>query len=94
MRNLIATALIATALATTGCGASAQQIVNDVVNVSTDVCTFISQNDPTAPTSVQVACKITGSASPVVVNLPWSAWQAMITGTTTTAARTAPKATR
>jgi hypothetical protein len=90
MRNLIATVLIATALVTTGCGASAQQVVNEVVTVSNDVCTFISQNDPTAPTAVQVACKVENQAAPVVVNLPWAAWQAMIAKPA--AARTAPKA--
>ena len=89
MKNAFTTVITAVVLATAGLGcAAAQQIATTVVDVSSDVCTLISQNDPTAPTSVQVACKVEGSVGPVVLNLPWAAWQAMLAKP---AARTAPK---
>jgi hypothetical protein len=79
-------------LALVGCGMTAQQWANIGITVSQDVCTFISQDDPNAPTSVKVACKVDGIAAPVLVNLPWNAWQAALAGKTTSTVVVSPEA--
>lgn len=92
MKNIITSAIVIAAAGLFGCnGTSAQQVVNTVVNLSNEACTLISQDDPTAPTSVQVVCKIENQASPVVVNLPWNAWQALVAGQTDASAPAAAR---
>ena len=64
---------VVVALLLAGCAAT-QAAVDVAVTVAGDVCKFLSQDDPTAPQWVTVACSIEGAAGPVVVTLPWAAW--------------------
>jgi hypothetical protein len=79
MKKTITAIIAALTIATVGCGLTAAQWAGLAVTIGNDTCTFISQDDPTAPTSVKLACKVEGQAGPLVVNLPWSAWQAALT---------------
>jgi hypothetical protein len=53
---------------------TAKSAADVVATLAGDVCSLLSQDDPTAPTWAQVACKVEGVAAPVVVSVPWSAW--------------------
>jgi hypothetical protein len=57
-----------------GCGLTAQQDANIAVTITGDLCSLLSQDDPTAPQWVQIACTVEGVAGQVVVTLPWNSW--------------------
>ena len=75
MRTSIKTA-IAAAMVMVGCGMTAQQVASLSTTLATDACSLLSVDVPNAPTVAQVICKVEGQAAPIVVSLPWSAWQA------------------
>jgi hypothetical protein len=94
MKNTLIAIVLSTltTLGATGCsGTTPQTAVNAGLTLTADICQLISQDDPSAPQWVQVACQTESQVAPVVVSLPWSTWQSMlgVKAATTAAARAA-----
>jgi hypothetical protein len=66
-------ALVLVLLGLTACP-EAQTAADVAVTLAGDVCKLVSQDDPTAPQWVQVACQVEGLAGPVIVALPYASW--------------------
>ncbi len=70
--------VISTAFGITGCK-SVQTAVDAGITLTGDVCSLLSQDDPNAPQWAKVSCQVEGQAAPIVLNLPWATWQALLT---------------
>jgi hypothetical protein len=78
MKTTIIAIAISTLFGTTACK-SVQTAVDAGLTLTGDVCQLLSQDDPSAPQWAKVSCQVEGAAAPIVLNLPWASWQAMLT---------------